>query len=104
MAIRLEAYASAHEVSNLGPNPRSRRDYDKNDDRMDRRVAQVERALREIKEENTDDRRDDIELRRKYDQLTKDYDKLKLLEKQRLANAGTKPPTARDNNTKERRH
>jgi len=103
MAIRLEAYASAYEVSIPGPSQRPRRDYDRNDDRMDRRVAQVERALREIKDENTDDRREDTELRRKYDQLTKDYDKLKLLEEQRLANAGTKPPNVRDSNTIERR-
>ena len=70
---------------------------------MDRRVAQVERALREIKKENTDDRRNDTELRRKYDQLTKDYDKLKLLEEQMLANSGTKPHTARNSITNERR-
>jgi hypothetical protein len=80
IAIRLEAYASAYDSGTAGPGPRQRRDNDRNEERIDRRVAQVEQALREIRGEATDEQRGESDLKRKYDQLLKEYDKLKLLE------------------------
>jgi hypothetical protein len=83
LALRLEAYASSlkRETDGRSSSPKQRRDRDRGDDRLAHRIAQIEKTL----SASTPQTRDEgaTEWRRRYDELMKDYEKLKLLDEQR---------------------
>jgi hypothetical protein len=89
VAIRLEAYASAYvnEPSYETRPTRSRFEPDEGENRLNRRMAQMEKTVRQLTSGISRDfeKERDSEWRTKYDQLAKDYDRLKLLQERRTA-------------------
>ena len=84
LAVRLEAYANArNDQTDVAYS--NRRNVDRGDERLAKRVAQVENNLRQLSSEvRPADHSDSADSwRRKYDQLSKDYERLKFLEEQR---------------------
>jgi transposase InsO family protein len=82
LAVRLEAYANARTSQ-----PEVENQYRRADERLTKRVAQVENSLRRLNNESRTADTDDW--RRRYEQLSKDYERLKFLEEQRNVNQYT---------------
>jgi hypothetical protein len=82
LALRLEAYASSlkRETDGRSSSPKQRRDRDRGDDRLAHRIAQIEKTSASTRQTRDEDA---TEWRRRYDELMKDYEKLKLLDEQR---------------------
>jgi transposase InsO family protein len=84
--VRLEAYANSranqHESYSY-----NRRSDERSDERVNKRISQVENDLRKLNTESrSGQRRDDAqEWRRKYEEMAKDYERLKCLEDLRAA-------------------
>ena len=53
------------------------------DDKLTRRVSQIEKALSQQQQTGHNTSQQQVDWRRKYDELAKDYEKLKLLDEQR---------------------
>ncbi|MDZ7612307.1 MAG: RNase H-like domain-containing protein [Flavobacteriaceae bacterium] len=81
LAVRLEAYASANGTPSE-EYQRHRRENDRGDEKLAKRVSQIESSMQQLR---TRDNRNDTadEWRRKFEQLSKDYERVKYLEEQR---------------------
>jgi hypothetical protein len=95
LALRLEAYASSlkSEGEIRSTSPKQRRERDRYDDRLARRVSQIEQTLSQPVRQIFN--AESSEWRRKYDDLVKEYEKLKLLDEQRRVAESTSTNTSK---------
>ena len=91
LAVRLEAYSSSYskQIPERSSSPRQRRERDRYDDRLARRVSHIEEELNQRRTARPG--ADSTDWRRKYDELVKEYEKLKLLEDQRKSTSVNVP-------------